>query len=240
MTVRDDDRGYRDLVWRVFQLNAPKISVGVHEEDGAEQREDSDLRVIDIAQIHEFGLGVPERSFIRAWFDANEPKAKEALTRLLNEVVLGKLSANAAIEQFALWCVGGIQQRMANGIPPPLSPITIDRKGSSVPLINTGQLRSSISYEIQDADGNVTKKGTSDRKKELLKRAKQAKRDLQKEKRKEERARAKERKAVRNALKKRVKKTIKSAKKNVRKSVKKTIKSFKGKPPRKSRKTKAS
>jgi len=36
---------------------------------------------------------------------------------------------------------------MANRIPPPLAQATIDAKKSSVPLIDTGQLRASIGHK---------------------------------------------------------------------------------------------
>jgi hypothetical protein len=45
--------------------------------------------------------------------------------------------------------VGDIQDRISDGIPPPNSPITIARKGSSKPLIDSGQLRQSISFEVR-------------------------------------------------------------------------------------------
>jgi hypothetical protein len=45
--------------------------------------------------------------------------------------------------------VGVIKQRIANGIAPPNSPYTIARKGSSKPLIDTGQLRNSITYQVE-------------------------------------------------------------------------------------------
>ena len=45
--------------------------------------------------------------------------------------------------------VGQIQARISAGIPPPLAESTIARKGSSVPLIDTGQLRSAVTYEVR-------------------------------------------------------------------------------------------
>ena len=45
--------------------------------------------------------------------------------------------------------VGDVQQRMADGIGPPLDPETVRRKGSSTPLIDTGRLRQSIDSEVR-------------------------------------------------------------------------------------------
>lgn len=89
---------------------------------------------------------IPERSFLRATVD----EFQEAITRrevLLSQGVLyGKFDLLAGLELFGMYVVGLIRQRMANGIPPPNSPYTIARKGSSKPLIDTSQLRNSITY----------------------------------------------------------------------------------------------
>lgn len=145
--VRDTDRGYRELVDRIFGLKKPKISVGILEGEGAQAH--GDTTVADVATINEFGLGVPERSFLRAWFDENEERAYEALRRLFVSVVEGKRTKEQALDVFGLWVQGQIQQRMADGISPPNAASTIAKKGSSTPLINVGQLRSSVTFKVE-------------------------------------------------------------------------------------------
>jgi hypothetical protein len=217
VTVSDKDQGYSALVSRIFGLDSPKISVGIHEEDGAHDHEG--LTVVALAAIHEFGLGVPERSFIRAWFDENESRAAEALRRLLVSVIEEKRSPNQALEAFALWAVGEIQARMARGIAPELAESTIARKGSSVPLIDTGQLRSSISYQILGSDGETVKKhGTSEAAVARHKAEQTKVRDKKAGEKKAARARAKERKQVRRDVKKTIKKTTRAVKKSVKKA----------------------
>ena len=41
------------------------------------------------------------------------------------------------------------EAKIASNIPPALAPETIERKGSSVALIDTGQLRSSITWQVE-------------------------------------------------------------------------------------------
>jgi hypothetical protein len=146
--IRDVDNGYKALVNRIYTMGAPKISVGVFETDGAKVYVDG-VTVLDVATFHEFGLGVPERSFLRGWFDENIERAREALVRLMRSVVEGKRTKEQALELFGVWLVGEIQKRMAENIPPPLAPETIARKGSDVALIDTGSLRSSVTYKIE-------------------------------------------------------------------------------------------
>lgn len=215
MSVKDTDRGYKKLVARIFQFGAPKISVGIHEADGAQPHgEDGGLKMIDIATIHEFGLGnVPQRSFIRAWFDENQERAREGLRRMLQSVVAGKRTPEQAIDTFAQWCVGQIQKRIAQGISPALSARRIAEKGSSVPLIDTGQLRSSITYEVYGANGAYLRSALS---KAGAKRAKMALR----EKKAAERKEAKAKKRAAEARKKALVRGVKDVKKSVVRSAK--------------------
>jgi len=120
------------------------ITVGVHSDDAAASHGDG-ITVGDVATWHEFGTRtVPQRSFIRGWFDENQEFIAETLRKQFAAVAEGKRDAETAVERCALAFEGGIKQRISRGIPPALSPTTIARKGSSVPLIDTGQLRNAI------------------------------------------------------------------------------------------------
>lgn len=208
MAVRDEDRGYKALVETVFKFGKPVVHVGILEADGGEDH--GGMTVAEVAAIHEFGLGVPERSFLRAWFDENEDRAREAIRRLLVSVIAGKRTKEQALELFGQWAQGEIQARIAAGIPPGLAESTIAKKGSSVPLIDTGQLRSAISYMIDFGNGS-TKHGTSEAAVKRHQKAKAEKVAAKAEVRKV----AKERKAIRRDLKKRVSRLAKKVRKAV-------------------------
>jgi hypothetical protein len=152
LTITVKDHGAIAMLSRLLEGGA--LKVGVLAEDAAEQHEDEDgepsgLTVGEIAEIHEFGLGsVPRRSFLAGWADEEADKIKTVITRGGQALARGKLSSiDQLLEQIGTWAVGSIQARMATSIPPPNAPLTIKRKGSSVTLIDTGQLRASISYE---------------------------------------------------------------------------------------------
>jgi hypothetical protein len=151
-TVRDVDRGYKDLVARVFSAaqRSPQIDVGVLEGPGSQPDGDGSIRIIEVAVFNEFGTAtIPERSFIRAWFDENEAGLRQDLVKLMQSVIRGQRTADQVLELLGQRCVGQIQERMAAGIDPENAPSTIARKGSSTPLIDTGALRSSISYRVE-------------------------------------------------------------------------------------------
>lgn len=146
--ISDKDKGYAKML-KALTGKSPTLKVGVFGEEASKEHEG--VSNGELATIHEFGLGVPERSFIRSWVDENQDKAASFLRQQI-EVQLknGSEDFRQAIERLGLFCVAGIQARMSEGIPPPLAASTIKAKGSSTPLINTGQLRSSVTYALVD------------------------------------------------------------------------------------------
>lgn len=153
--LRDTDRGYKKFLEDLLQQNTPKISVGILAAQGAEEHKNAEsesgekLTVLDVAIKNEFGLGVPARSFIGAWFDLNSETVVKEANILFKLVLEGKYTKWQAFEIIGQRAVGGIQKRIADGIAPANSPLTIALKGSSKPLIDTGQLRSSITYLVE-------------------------------------------------------------------------------------------
>lgn len=145
--VKDTDKGYKRLL-QAAKMQKTDITVGIHAAEGQKEHQDYKASVLDIATFHEFGLGVPERSFVRAWFDAKKPDVQAFVVSRLKLVVAGKLTQDQALDQIGLFMQSGMQKNISDGIPPPNAPSTIARKGSSTPLIDTGQLRSSITYAV--------------------------------------------------------------------------------------------
>lgn len=153
-TVTDRDRGAKALLRRLAEKH--ELTVGIHEADGAAVKESPDgsesTTLIDVGIIHEYGApeaGIPERSFIRAWADESRERHVAESREVGKLVVEGKLDAETALKRLGLRRQAEVQKRISEGIDPPLSEETIARKGSSKPLINTGQLRSAITNEVK-------------------------------------------------------------------------------------------
>lgn len=152
--IVDQDRGATAHMKRMKL--AGNVDVGVQGNEAAEVHEDphgdspDKLTVVDVATVHEFGdpeNGIPRRSFIRDYVDHFKSDLERRMIRLGQEVLKGK-ELHLLLDQFGLVAVGEIQTRMSQGIPPPNSAATIARKGSDTPLIDTGQLRSSITHKV--------------------------------------------------------------------------------------------
>lgn len=151
MTTRvvDKDRGYNDLVRRVFANRKPIVEVGILASTAGNAYEGG-ATVLDVGTWQEFGTRrIPARSFLRAWFDANMTTIRTWLTNGMRAVILGKMTPDKLLDQVGLKAVGGIQARIASNIPPPNAPSTVKKKGSSTTLIDTGQLRSSITHRVK-------------------------------------------------------------------------------------------
>lgn len=154
--VRDTDHGYRKMRANLKQASkGGGVSVGIHAQEGAGEHKSkepdaSPVTVLDVALWNEFGLGVPERSFLRAWVDENASQNREKLRKAMLLVVRGERTLEQALDLIGLSMQGGLQQKIAAGVPPPNAPETVARKGSSTPLIDTGQLRQSVTFLVRD------------------------------------------------------------------------------------------
>lgn len=148
MTLRVSvkDKGYVALKRRVKQFaKAPlKMTVGIHADADADY---DGVSILEIATWIEFGLGQPQRSFIRAWAEEKRKDIDKAVKAVALAVVKGKLTRQQGIDQLGALFVASIQKRISAGIPPPNAASTIARKGSSTPLIDQGQLRASIDFK---------------------------------------------------------------------------------------------
>jgi hypothetical protein len=100
--------------------------------------------VSQVAENAEFGLGQPQRSWLRGFFDEHEDEVKRIETAEMQKYVLGEQDFDTACERIALWIQGGIQRRIRNRISPANAEVTIKAKGSDVPLIDHGVFRSAI------------------------------------------------------------------------------------------------
>jgi hypothetical protein len=136
------------------------VKVGVQGLEAAANQQNTTLTVSQIATIHEFGkvihqprmrrtIVIPERSFLRATIDQYQAAIARRDVLLAQGFLLGKFQLRQAMELLGTYVVGLIKQRIADGILPRNADSTIARKRSSKPLIDTGQLRNSITYKVE-------------------------------------------------------------------------------------------
>lgn len=153
--VTDTDHGAKAMRERIAALAASTARVRVGILDDAPKREhdgaDGGTTLLEVAAVHEFGApsrGVPQRSFIRGTVDEKREQIASLQVAVLTRVVKGEITEQQGLDQIGAKVAGMIQTRISQGIAPALKQETIDRKGSSTPLIDTNQLRSGVTWKV--------------------------------------------------------------------------------------------
>lgn len=160
--VKDTDKGW-DAVMKSFEnfrAAQPELAIGVVGPEGLRTHALSKKgeNVATIAAKNEFGVGVPERSFLRSTFDLNGDDYGKYVSRGLGKEILRAAESKSALapdssltlKRIALKVEGDIKKRIGDRqIPPPNAPSTIAHKGSSTPLIWTGQMRRAITSAVR-------------------------------------------------------------------------------------------
>ena len=157
-----------DLVRELRYLASHQVEIGIF----ADASRDGAVPMLVIAAANEFGAKIPkrqarfedlddenpekwviipERSYLRAWFDENVDVLQATMERLIGQVVEGKISGRTALETIGGYVVTHVQAYMVDLKTPPNAPSTIARKGSSNPLIDTGQLKDAITWRVVGA-----------------------------------------------------------------------------------------
>ena len=135
----------------VLRLRGAYVKAGVM---GSKARNDGEtLTNAQLASIHEFGLGnAPARPFIRPPFLAHREEYLALLRKSYNEAIIrGDAKAfERVLALIGFKMAADIKNYVTQGagVPPPLAASTIALKGSSRPLVDTGQLVNSITSEV--------------------------------------------------------------------------------------------
>lgn len=138
-------KGIKALLKR---LDDGYVNVGILA--GTGQHEGSDLTVAQIGFWNEYGtVTIPERSFIRSTINGQAKDIKAISQAQLKKVINGQTTSAKALGILGAYTAGLIQAKFTNNDWAPNTSRTEMRKGSSNPLIDTGQLRQSISYEVK-------------------------------------------------------------------------------------------
>jgi hypothetical protein len=145
--VRVRDAGRREVAAQLRALADVWAKIGVI---GQARREDEETDQVEVAAANEFGTStIPERSFIRSTVDERQADLREVVRAVTREVAAGRRSAREAGGILGQWMQAAIRQQIVDVDTPPNAPETIERKVSSNPLIDTGQMRQSITYEVE-------------------------------------------------------------------------------------------
>lgn len=146
--IIDNDAVWRKITSDLRALEGKSVDIGVI---GSEAAKDHDgLTNVELAAKHEFGVGVPRRSFIAQGWDANILMI-EKFAGKVTDSVFSMGNYNVALNRLGLVMRQGVMDQFSKSGDPKWkenSQMTIAKKGSDKPLIDTGRLRQSVTFRI--------------------------------------------------------------------------------------------
>lgn len=149
-------------------LGSKKIKIGIFGSEGSE--------ILMIATVNEFGcdititnkmrwwlrthglpvkdttesIHIPERSFIRKTANEKQDEISTFIKSSLNMLFSFQIDADTFLKRIGIYLAQITQQTLTNTTDPANHPFTIMRKdGKEHPLIDSGRLRESITYQIE-------------------------------------------------------------------------------------------
>ncbi len=147
------DRGLTKILANMKDFDGAQVAVGFQGPEGGAIHPDSELDNVGIAVIQEFGApgaGIPERSLIRATFDAMVDQWAKTAAKIAESVYsTTPETPGRALGILGELVVSDYRKAITQGIPPPLKAATIARKGSSTSWLDTGILRDALTWSVR-------------------------------------------------------------------------------------------
>jgi hypothetical protein len=154
--IRDIDRGMDKIRKEIAALSQLSIKAGIIEGAGSKDG----VSIAQYAAYNEFGVPgkkkkwrIPPRPFIRGFVENESAEIKAMQEQLVKLVSEGKMSADTAVKRLGQFAQDGIKRYIMSGNFEPNAEATIQRKGSSRPLIDTGTMRNSVRYQVKKKGG---------------------------------------------------------------------------------------
>lgn len=140
-------QGLRDLAKAIDSISQKNVYIGVI---GNNAGREGELNNAQLMAIHEFGTEhIPERAPIRKTMAKNGDGYGTMFEKAIMGVLEGDSDADLILNRIGAQVAGDVVGEIQAGVGPELAPSTVRRKGSDRPLIDTGALVQSISYEVK-------------------------------------------------------------------------------------------
>lgn len=146
-TVTADGKKFEKMLKDLGKL---EVRIGIQQGETSDEGVD----LVDIAMFNELGtVHIPSRPFLRDSVDANADQINTFLKSMKQELLKGG-SAEDVLKKIGVFQKGLVQEEIVKGNFAPNSEATIRKKGSDTPLIDTGRMRQSVNYVIQEKGGS--------------------------------------------------------------------------------------
>jgi hypothetical protein len=152
MKMHDTDPNFTKLLNVVHHIDKSRVQAGYIESKNS-KRLDGEDNVSIAVKLQFVGVGQARKRwpFMPQAFDKNIDKYVHAVSKGIGSAVEG-LNVDrftTSINAIGVKMKADIQEEITTMRTPSLAPETIRRKKSSKPLIDTGQLRAAVTYQVE-------------------------------------------------------------------------------------------
>ncbi len=146
VSVQDDDSLWREITNDLKTLNRSHTKVGFL--DGDTRDDDPQLTNAQVAFFNEYGTqNAPERPFIRPAMAENTQEIMQMQGEGYSDVIRQRSTVKTELARLGTFAQREIQKKIRDVKTPPNAESTKKRKGSSNPLIDTGEMRQAVTHE---------------------------------------------------------------------------------------------
>lgn len=153
MIIRKEvNGGFKGFLERFKSIGKPQVLIGVPYKANVIHK-DTKINMATLLAIHALGLpsrGIPKRDPLLPAIEQNSDKYVRLLAQGIKNTLADGGDPRQVYEKLGLEATNDVKQYFVSGNFVPLSQKTIDAKGSSKPLISTGELRNSITFDVRE------------------------------------------------------------------------------------------
>ena len=151
MIIRTEHNGgLKGFLERFREIGKPKVYIGVPASKNG--MHEGGINMATLLALHVLGApsrGIPQRDPLRPPLIANAQRYTDLLALGLKNALSDGTDPKLVYEKIGIVASNDVKDYFVSGSFKPLDQKTIDRKGSSKPLLDTGELRSSITYQVK-------------------------------------------------------------------------------------------
>lgn len=143
--------GLKGFLERFREIGKPKVYIGVPASKNG--MHEGGINMATLLALHVLGApsrGIPQRDPLRPPLIANAQRYSDLLALGLKNALSDGTDPKLVYEKIGIVATNDVYDYFVTGNFKPLNQKTIDRKGSSKPLIDTEELRGAISYEVRN------------------------------------------------------------------------------------------
>lgn len=148
--MKVNDKRWRELKAKLEAMGHQNSYVKVGVIDGG--MHSSGFSLAELLAVHEFGSKdgrIPAREPLASTFRESKDGLVKMLGQIAKGVVADTLTPEQGLDRLGLWGATEVKRRISSGkIEPGNAASTIARKGSSKPLVDTGQLVNAITWQV--------------------------------------------------------------------------------------------